>query len=100
VRIELGLRSIRCPSSIVFTTSLTYPLRVYYPLRSTLFLSYPPFSVRIFAMTWLAKFVLLAHLLSSTLASPVPTARISPDDAALTKRDWNVQDLNDEFKGI
>jgi hypothetical protein len=50
-------------------------------------------------MLWFNRFLVLNPLLLSTLASPVPTTRISPD-AVLSKRAWNPEDLNNEFKGI
>jgi hypothetical protein len=51
-------------------------------------------------MIWFTTFALLTSLLSSTLASPVLTTKISTQDAPLSKRAWNVDDLNNEFKGI
>jgi hypothetical protein len=51
-------------------------------------------------MIWLANFALLTSILSPTLASPVLTTKTATHNAPLSKRAWNVDDLNNEFKGI
>jgi hypothetical protein len=78
-----------------------FQLRVHYsllhPISSS---SHHSSSDRLFAMIWVARLLALTYLLSSTLASPVPATRNFPEDATLSKRAWNAEDLNNEFKGI